>query len=62
MAQSLSEKCKRTGNHFNARATVKPKHTLRGTLTKTEPVRGAQQSQNQPDMSMKKPTKYVGKT
>jgi hypothetical protein len=45
MAQSLAENCRRIGNPFNVRTIVKIKRTLRGILTKSGPVRGAQQSQ-----------------
>jgi hypothetical protein len=42
--KGISEKFRRTGNSFNIRSIFKSKHTLRGTLTKTGPVRDAQQT------------------
>jgi hypothetical protein len=41
--KGISEKFRRIGNRFNIRTIFKTKHTLRGTLMKTEPVREAQQ-------------------
>jgi hypothetical protein len=38
----ISEKFRRTGNRFNIRTIFKTKHKLRGTLTKTGPVRDDQ--------------------
>jgi hypothetical protein len=40
--KGISEKFRRTGNRFNLRIIFKTKHTLRGTLMKTGPVRDAQ--------------------
>jgi hypothetical protein len=42
--KGVSEKFRRTGNHFYVRIIFKTKHTLRGTLMKTGPVRDAQQT------------------
>jgi hypothetical protein len=39
-----SEKFRRIGKRFNVRTIFKSKHTLRGTLMKTGPVRDAQQT------------------
>jgi hypothetical protein len=41
---NISEKFRRIGNRFSIRTISKTKHTLRGTLTKTGPVRDAQQT------------------
>jgi hypothetical protein len=38
-----SEKFRLTGKRFNVRTIFKTKHTLRGAVTKTGPVRDAQQ-------------------
>jgi hypothetical protein len=43
-AKGISEKFRRIGNRFNLRTIFKTKHTLRGTLMKTGPVRDAQQT------------------
>jgi hypothetical protein len=42
--KGISEKFRLIGNHFNLRTIFKTKHTLRGTLMKTGPVRDAQQT------------------
>jgi hypothetical protein len=42
--RGISEKFRRIGNRFNVRTIFKTKHTLRGTLMKTGPVRDAQQT------------------
>jgi hypothetical protein len=42
--KGISERFRRIGNRFNLRTIFKTKHTLRGTLTKTGPVRDAQQT------------------
>jgi hypothetical protein len=39
--KGMSYKFRRIGNRFNVRTIFKTKHTLRGTLMKTEPVRDA---------------------
>jgi hypothetical protein len=41
--KAVSEKLRCIGNHFNVRTIFKIKHTLRGSLTKTGPVRDTQQ-------------------
>jgi hypothetical protein len=42
--KGISEKFRRIGNRFNLRTIFKTKHTLRGTLMKTGPVRDTQQT------------------
>jgi hypothetical protein len=42
--KGISEKFRRIGNRFNVRAIFESKHTLRGTVMKTGPVRDAQQT------------------
>jgi hypothetical protein len=39
--KDISEKFRRIGNRYNLRTIFKTKHTLRGTLMKTGPVRNA---------------------
>jgi hypothetical protein len=41
--KGISEKFRCFGNHFNIRTILKTEHRLHGTLTKTGPVRDAQQ-------------------
>jgi hypothetical protein len=41
--KGISEKFRHIGNRFDLRTIFKTKHTLRGTLMKTGPVRDAQQ-------------------
>jgi hypothetical protein len=42
--QDISKKFRRIRNRFSLRTIFKTKHTLRGTLMKTRPVRDAQQT------------------